>query len=66
MIIWLISITKRDFLEMKIEIYHQIMGVIIKNIFESLFSYIIVWLGIALEKVVIERILMMCTDGSSQ
>ncbi len=38
----LIRIHKRDSLEVKIEIYHQIMGMITKSMFQSLLSYIVV------------------------
>ena len=42
MIVGLIPIDKRDFLEVKIEIYHQTIRIIIKKIFKSLFLYIVV------------------------
>ncbi len=42
MIAGLIPIYKRDFLEVKIEIYYQTMGMITKDMFKSLFWYIIV------------------------
>ena len=37
--IGLIPIYKRDSLEVKIEIYHQTMGMITKSIFKSLFMH---------------------------
>lgn len=62
MMINFILIYKRDSFEVKIKIYHQIMRVIIKDMFWSLFLYIIVWLGIALKKVVVKRLLIMYID----
>ncbi len=42
MMVGLIPIHKGDSLEVKIEIYHQTMGMITKGIFESLLSCIVV------------------------
>lgn len=42
MIIGLIPIYKEDFLEVKIEIYYYIIGVISKSIFKFFFLYIVV------------------------
>ncbi len=58
-----ISIYKGDSLEVKIEIYHETIGMIIKDIFKSLFSYIVVLSRTVLEKAVVENLLMICADG---
>lgn len=60
----LISILKRDFFKVKIEIYYQTMEVTTKNIFKSLFSCIVIWLEIAIEIAAIESILMIYRDKS--
>lgn len=48
------------------EIYYQTMRVITKGIFKSLFSCIIVWLGITLENLVVKSVLIMCANASIQ
>lgn len=63
MMISFIPIYKRDFLEIKIEIYYKIMGVVIKDIFKSLLLCIVVWFETVLEKVVVENVMMICVDG---
>lgn len=63
-IISFIPIYKGNSLKLKIDIYYQTMGVIIKGIFKFLLLYIIVWLGIVLEKVAIESVLIICIDKS--
>ncbi len=42
MMVGLISIHKGDFLEVKMEIYHQTMGMITKGVFQFLLSWIVV------------------------
>ncbi len=64
MIVGLIPIHKRDSLEVKIEIHHQTMVMITKDIFKSLFLCIVVCPGTSLEKAVVEGLLMMCADRS--
>lgn len=64
MIIELFFIYKRGSLKVKIEIYDQTIRVIIKSIFKSFLSCIIVWQEIGLEKVAVEIILMMYANWS--
>lgn len=64
MMIRLIFIHKKDFLEVKIGIYHQTIKVITKDMFKSLLLCILVWLEIALKKPVVEGILKICIDKS--
>ncbi len=42
MIVSLIPIIKKDYLEIKIEIYHQTIGMITKDMFKSLLSCIVI------------------------
>lgn len=63
MMIGLISIYKRDSLKVIIKIYHQPIGTIIKDKFNSLFLCIVFSLRIALEKMAVKYILMICIDG---
>lgn len=58
----LIFIYQKAFFEFKIEIYHQTMGIIIKSMLKYLLLYILDKLKTALEKVVVEGIMMICTD----
>lgn len=60
----LISILKRDFFKVKIEIYYQTIEIITKNISKSLFLCIVIWLEIAIEIAAIENILMIYRDKS--
>lgn len=62
----LIPIYIGDSPEVKIEIYYQIMGVITKVTFKSIFLWIVVQLETLLEKVIVEGILMMCIDRKVQ
>lgn len=62
-IIELIPIYKGDFHEVKIQIYHQIMGVITKDIFKSFLLYIVVWQDTVLEEAVVKDLLMICANG---
>lgn len=66
MMIGIIFIYKRDCLKFEIEIYYQIISVIIKSIYKSLFLYIVVRPEIALEKIVIESLLKICPDENIQ
>lgn len=60
----LIRIYERDFIRLRIEIYHQTMAVIIKDIFKFFLLCIIVKLRIALRKLSIEDVLMIGIDKS--
>lgn len=51
---------------MKMEIYTQTMGIITKIIFKSFVLYIVVWQKTVLEMLILERILMICVNGSLQ
>lgn len=63
MMIKLIFIYKRDSFEAKIDIYYQIIGVIIKDMFKFLLVYIMVWIKTVLEKAEVENIVIMYVDG---
>ncbi len=63
MIVGLIPIHKRDSLEVKMEIYHQTMGVITRCKSKCHILHKMIWLNVtALEKAAIKSLLMMCTD----
>ena len=66
MMFGLILIYKRHSLKVKMEIYYQIMGIITKAIFKSLFLWIVILQEIMLENTTIESLLMICTDGRIQ
>lgn len=66
MMISLIPINKKDSLKVKIEIYHQTIKVITKDIFKSLFSFMIVSSKTTLEKAVIEGVLIIYANRSVQ
>ena len=67
LIVGLISIYKEDCLKVKIEIYHQIIGVITKYKSKCHFLYKVIWLNVtALEKVAIKGLLMIWIDENMQ
>lgn len=60
MIVSLICIYKIDFFEIKVEIYYQIIGVIIKSKLKSHILDKIIWINITgLEKAAIKNLLIM-------
>lgn len=62
MIVGLIPIYKEDYFEFKIEIYYPTLKIIRKNMFKSLFWYMIIWQGTKLEKLVVQIVLIICMD----
>lgn len=60
-----ISIYKKDIVKVKIEINHQTMKIIKKNIFKSLFLYMIIWLETVLKKAAVESVLIIYADKST-